>query len=301
MLPPSTGIFYSLHAYFRTELLLQKPVITRCNTEKSYDGPAVTETSQPEERARVLSPPFAGCTHTARALKPAKPFWQPLPKGRRTPRSREEPLRPRRPLDLKPAARQAAEGPHRGQARGAADAADRARPPPGAREPPPPQSAGRSRGARLSRSFAAGGTAGGPACPGTTYPKTPPSSRRRRRRAGRKRRPRPRLYGAGWEAGGAASHVPRRARPRPRPGWAASGGGLRRGPAADAPRAESEQEILFFWWRISSVRPGPLLTILPLFWKAGVVFPPANRSRSMAVVPGLAAAGSCRQQGPESR
>lgn len=158
------------------------------------------------------------------------------------------------------------EGPHRGQARGAADAADRARPPPGAATPTERRQAQRRQALPVLRCR---GTARRPRLPRHHVPENaaifapPPST------AGRKRRPRPRLYGAGWEAGGAALRVPR-------PGWAASGGGRRRGHAANAPRAESERETLFFWWRISSVRPGHLLTILPLLWKPGVVFSPCK-------------------------
>lgn len=108
-----------------------------------------------------------------------------------------------------------------------------------------------------------------PACPGTTYPKTPPSLQHERRRAPptprRRRQARPRLYGAGRKAGGAAPRVP-----APAPGPAglcplgAQGRGLRRGPTANTPRPKTEEELFLFCLRIFRVRSGHLLTVLPL-------------------------------------
>lgn len=186
------------------------------------------------------------------------------------------------------------EGPHRGQARGAADAADRARPPPGAREPPPPQSAGRPRGARLSRSFAAGAQLDGPACPGTTYPKTPPSSRRRQAPQGASAG-----LVRGFMAPGGRQEAPRFAFRGP--------GGRPRAAGAGAAMQLTHQGQNRSGKHFSSGGgfPAYAQATCSRFYRCSEspawFFPPANRSRSMAVVPGLVAAGACRQQGPESR
>lgn len=183
-----------------------------------------------------------------------------------------------------------AEGPGPGPAL----SADRARRPRGARGRPPPQGAGKPRRREALPVLCRRRHSQHPHpplhLPQHHVPENaaifaPPTSARRRRPA------RPRLYGAGWEAGGAAPRVPGPVPAR----WCplrAQRRGLRRGPTAEAPRAKSEEELFLFRLRIFRVHSGHGFPTVP---RARRGFSPADESCGLSAVPGPAVAVKSRE------